>query len=203
MVRMLKGRYTDQPKGYLTYPIIKDDGNSHKLQNNLLKEYHETRYLWHRGTNVTTVLKPFAEVLKLVGENIEVMKRPGTTGRDSLPVMIDGDEKIIPVEIHKMKENGEMIAIQIRVDTNDYRVLQRYMDAIQESLSKWRIQPKECFWSQGGWTEPVTVPEMNEERLKKIAKEIEDLKDQVNGLQRATLRNSMTEERKVRAAILK
>lgn len=225
MTRLLKGRYMDGPKGYLTYPIsnIKGDERSAGLQDVLLTEYHETRHtvsIDGKVINEITVTKPFADALEKIGAKVQTLKRRGWTGRKSLTIFIDGADKIIPVEIHKINKGKEIKEIQIRVTVDkgeNERVLLKYMDAIKNSLSRWHIKPTECVWSQGGLTEDSTKPTVDEkkirkedERIEKILREhkdlkgkVEDIEDDVNDLKKAPLRKSIKEDREVRAGVLK
>lgn len=210
------GRYTDTPKGYLTYPIVNTPGRSEeRLQNILLIESPETRYVVECGDQIINekrITKPLQEALEGVGAKITRIRRNHTEGRKKLLITVDsGDVIELPVEIRKKTRGSVLESIQIRVTGETVEELLKNIDSIKKYLSVWNINPTVCVWSQGGWKDAIPTDErkpvvdevsnMKErERLKNI---IADLKDEIQTLRAPLLTKQITEERKVMYGILK
>jgi hypothetical protein len=211
------GTYHDGPKGYLTYPIKKGDSNSAGIMGVLLKEKRDIRYIVDFGDNKINekrVSAPLAKYLKSMGIKVKVVDHITTKGINKINVSINNMIKTIPIQVHKIFSNKELIEIQIRVTAATEGELVLNMYAIQNVLDKWQIKPKECLWTSGGWTEASTKPLVAEhliskedQRLKEIIKkhesDIADIKDTVNDLRKTPLKNAVLAERKVRADVLR
>jgi hypothetical protein len=81
------------------------------------------------------------------------------------------------------------------------------MDGVQKKVAQWKIQPKECVWSQGGWTEDSKAPLIKESDIerehKRLMNIIEDLQDKVTALEKEPMKKIIREEREVRKQIFK
>jgi len=204
MADMKPERYTDMPKGYLTYPYVLGNKNSMGLGRVLLKEKHENRYIVEAGNtriDEKQICKQLWGELKTIGCTVSIKHVVSTTGKH----IIAG----IPVEIRKIRTKQSLSAIRIRVTGETHTEVIKRLDKIQEILKEWQIQPTECVWSQGGWktiteeTKPTVSPEEILKEQKRLKNIVADMQDKIQALEKPSLIKSMNNERKARAEVLK
>lgn len=209
MPQIKSGRYTELPKGYLTYPI-KGEKDTSGIQSVLLREKRKGKYTIDTDgirLEETRVSKALGEALSKVGVHVRISKKVITTGRKSLEVT-KGEKKVqLPVEIHKVMMGKELLDIQIRATGTTEGDLIENLNAIKNCLSVWHITPKECVWSQGAWQESSQSKEPVKER--ELEKELERLKSIVESqasdlaeLKEAPIKRAMRDDRNVMKGVL-
>ncbi len=217
MLTTENGLYTKGIKGYITYPISEDNPNSNKLLSQLLRDKTKTR-CYARFSDKSRdhrVTLPIARILEQQGIKIFTKHSNSTSGRKELTISLKKERKMIktsiPITVRKKVKNGKIIEIQIRVTANTIPEIKQYTDAIQLSLAKWHIKPKECEWSQGGWEKystsvPIVAPSKiseEEARIKKLVSEVEDLKEEVSNLKSYPVKKMLRDEREIRYGVIK
>lgn len=207
MPQIKQGRYTDLPKGYITYPYKLGDKNSMGLANVLLTERHDYRYVVEIGAihiDEKRITKPLWDELQKQGCKVTKNRTTSTMGRTYLT------ENKIPVEIRKIMKISTLEAIRIRVTGQTEGDLLENMKVIKSTLAEWQIKPTECVWSQGNWKQSEEdfdkKPIVNQEdilkeqaRLKNI---VADLQDKIGSIEKPHLKKSIHEDRQVMKGIL-
>lgn len=198
-------RYTDIPKGYLTYPYS-GDRNSIGLSSVLLTERQTTRYkveTGHISIDEKIIGKSLWKELEKIGCKVSTQRQLRITGRKYLT------ENKIPVEIRKIINNKNLSAIRIRITGDTEGKLLENINAIKRYLEMWQIKPTECVWSQGNWKEETTEENkkvVNQEdilkeqqRLKNI---VADMQDKIRDLEKPLISKTIQNERKAKADVL-
>ncbi len=207
MAQIKQGRYTELPKGYITYPYKPGEKNSMGLANVLLTERHDYRYLVEAGTthiDEKRITKPLWDELQKQGCKVTRNRTASTMGRKYLT------ENKIPVEIRKIMRSSKLEAIRIRLTGQTEGDLLENMKKIKSALAEWQIKPTECVWSQGDWKQSEEEynkkPIVNQEdilkeqaRLKNI---VADLQDKIGSIEKPHLKKSIHEDRQVMKGIL-
>jgi hypothetical protein len=178
MANIKPGRYSDLPKGYLTYPIKKGNINSLGIIQVLLKEAkHKTSLLVFPTGEKCFIHTRYVELFKKRGIPIETIETHRERGRKKLTVTIDGLTQEVPIEVHRVNESGDIKEIQIRITAQTEGELIKRISAVQQYLSAWNIKPKECVWSQGGWQEATDLfVSVDKEKLSKEMERINKIK---------------------------
>ncbi len=207
MVQIKQGRYTELPKGYITYPYMAGEKNSMGLANVLLTEKQERRYMVESGNlkiDEKQVSKALWNELQKIGCKVNIVHKTSTCGRRILTT-----DKI-PVEIRKIMRALKLEAIRIRITGRTEGELLDNMKIIKSALAEWQIKPTECVWSQGDWKQSEEEynkkPIVNQEdilkekaRLKNI---VADIQDKINGFEKPHLKKSILEDRRAMKGIL-
>ncbi len=205
MVQIKPGRYTNLPKGYITYPYNKTERNSNGLANILLTEDKRPRYIvGYENIEIEEkqLSTSLSNELVKIGCNVKKIYTISTCGRKTLT-----PDKL-PVEIRKIMKGKQLQAIRIRVAGETEGKLLDNMKKIKNALAEWQINPTECVWSQGDWKTPVhdQAPIINQEdiikeqnRLKNI---VADLEDKLGSIEKPHLKKRIFEERQVMKGIL-
>ena len=209
------------PKGYLTYPVYRTrkgiDVNSAQIESALCNTQRRTEYvIVHDGirTGERYITKQFAELLNAVGIRTEQIVSDKQSGKKSLVVKIRGEPRQIPVEISKTARRDDGYDIEVRVTGETHEDVLEQIHAIEDLLNKYCPVPKMCVWSQSDWEE-VSALKRKEDRekayqreierldVKKLKNELDDLKDEINGIKSERLRATVVDERKARAEVFK
>ncbi len=207
MAQIKQGRYTELPKGYITYPYKPGEKNSMGLANVLLTEKQERRYIVESGNlkmDEKQVSKALWNELQKIGCKVNIVHKTSTSGRRTLT------PNKIPVEIRKIMRASKLEAIRIRITGETEGSLLENMKYIKSMLAEWQIKPTECVWSQGDWKqseeEHNQKPIVNNDdifkeqaRLKNI---VADLQDKIGSIEKPHLKKSIHEDRQVMRGII-
>lgn len=210
MAQIKPGRYSDEPKGFLTYNII-GERDTTGIQSVLLTERKNTVYRIESGDtkiHIHRVTKKLANALENVGVKTFKTMKIGTEGRRILTVFKEGNPVNLPVEIRKSVEGGKLIEIEIRATGKTPEDLLKNIDAIKKALSVWHIKPRQCVWSQGQWKEITAKKEpiVNETEIEKEMRRLRDIVQSqaydLAEIKEASIKKAIRSDREVMKGIL-
>lgn len=210
MPQIKPGRYSDDPKGFLTYPILGEKDTT-GIQSVLLKEAKKSIYILDDDITKIKTERMSIKLSAALGDmGIRTIRTTKliTMGRKSLKVFKAGKEVKLHVEIRKVMDGRKLIGIQIRITGKTAEDLIENINLIRNSLAKWHITPKHCVWSQGKWqehiiTEAPIIPESETEKeMRRIKAILQSQSHDLAELKEERIKKSMREDREVMKGIL-
>lgn len=203
-MQIKQGRYTVDPKGYITYPIS-DDTNSMLLSAALLRERRRTdtiiMFKNDKNTNNQFQMSVALREHLNLNNHITTTKKTitATLGRTELTA------NSIPVEIRKMVVGSHVVGIRIRVTEKTEGALLKTIETVIDFLKEYGIKPVQCVWSQGSWTESkpkqkkLTNIEIEQKKMRNI---IEDMQDKIHHLEKPIAIKAAREEHLVKIGVI-